>query len=444
MNRRTIAAAGAAAALCSALLNAPGVADAGTHAAARASTSASTWGNAQEVPGIAALNKGGFADVNSVSCPTAGDCGAGGDYADASLHQQAFVVSETNGTWRKAEEVPGSAALNTYGIASVSVVSCTSPGNCSAGGFYYVKAHDQQGFVVNETDGTWGTAQQVPGLSALNTERYAAITGISCTSPGNCGAGGYYSIPVDGFAYSEAFVVSEKNGTWGKAEEVPGTAALNAGGDAAVSSVSCAPAGNCSAGGAYAGTGTTEQAFVVNEVNGTWRKAEEVPGTAALNAGGDAAVSSVSCAPAGNCSAGGDYTGRIGKISGFEAFVVNEVNGTWRKAEEVPGTATLNKGIDAQTASVSCPSAGNCTAGGDYASKQSTQQVFVVSEANGTWGKAQEVPGTGTLNNAGFAGTFSLSCPSPGNCSAGGYYNYRASQQTHLQSVFVVSEMHRS
>jgi hypothetical protein len=33
--------------------------------------------------------------------------------------------------------------------------------------------------------------------------------------------------------------------------------------------VSCAPAGNCSAGGAYAGTGTAEQAFVVNEVNGT-------------------------------------------------------------------------------------------------------------------------------------------------------------------------------
>jgi hypothetical protein len=44
-----------------------------------------------------------------------------------------------------------------------------------------------------------------------------------------------------------------------------------------------------------------------------------VPGTATLNADGDAAVNSVSCAPAGTCSAGGDYTGG----SGGQAFVVS-------------------------------------------------------------------------------------------------------------------------
>ncbi|HEY2080324.1 MAG TPA: hypothetical protein VGH53_28690, partial [Streptosporangiaceae bacterium] len=39
---------------------------------------------------------------------------------------------------------------------------------------------------------------------------------------------------------------------WGKAQEVPGTAALNTGHRAGISSVSCASAGNCSAGGVYA------------------------------------------------------------------------------------------------------------------------------------------------------------------------------------------------
>jgi hypothetical protein len=73
-------------------------ASAETHRAgdARAAVSESTWGQAKEVPGTAALNAGGQADINSVSCAQAGYCSAGGSYVDASSHQQAFVVSDAN------------------------------------------------------------------------------------------------------------------------------------------------------------------------------------------------------------------------------------------------------------------------------------------------------------------------------------------------------------
>jgi YVTN family beta-propeller protein len=54
-------------------------------------------------------------------------------------------------------------------------------------------------------------------------------------------------------------------GTWHKAIEVPGIAALNKGGSSRVNSISCASAGNCSADGYYSGSGADEQAFVVNE-----------------------------------------------------------------------------------------------------------------------------------------------------------------------------------
>ena len=84
-----------------------------------------------------------------------------------------------------------------------------------------------------------------------------------------------------------------------------------------MASVSCATAGDCSAGGDYYAAGN--QAFVVTQANGTWGRAEEVPGTAALNTGGGAQVTSVSCAAAGQCSAGGYYDG-----SGHQAFVVTE------------------------------------------------------------------------------------------------------------------------
>jgi hypothetical protein len=173
--------------------------------------------------------------------------------------------------------------------------------------------------------------------------------------------------------------VSETGGKWGTAEEVPGTAALNKGGDAGIVSVSCASAGDCSAGGYYSSSSTanTYQAFAVSETAGKWGPAEEVPGTAALNKGGNAEISSVSCASPGNCSAGGTYSSSS-KV--YQAFVVTETGGKWGTAEEVPGTAALNKGGNAGITSVSCASAGNCSAGGSYKDSFGHTQVFVVSQ----------------------------------------------------------------
>ena len=112
-------------------------------------------------------------------------------------------------------------------------------------------------------------------------------------------------------------MVSQTHGTWHKAIEVPGTAALNQDGVAGIDSVSCTTPGNCSAGGSYTDSSFHQQAFVASQVNGTWHTAIEVPGTAALNQGGDAVLSSVSCASAGNCSAGGFYTD---SSAHFQAF----------------------------------------------------------------------------------------------------------------------------
>jgi hypothetical protein len=114
-------------------------------------------------------------------------------------------------------------------------------------------------------------------------------------------------------------VASETNGTWHAAIEVPGTGGLNQGGGAEVASVSCASAGNCAAAGGYIDGSGHRQAFVAGETSGTWHAAIEVPGTGTLNIGGSAGVASVSCAPAGNCAAGGSYTDRSGHLQAFVA-----------------------------------------------------------------------------------------------------------------------------
>jgi hypothetical protein len=223
-----------------------------------------TWRTAIEVPGTGALNKSGDASVTSVSCGSAGSCAVGRDYRDRS-GEQVFVASEREGSWRTAIEVPGTRALNKGGFAGVTSVSCASAGNCAAGGFYEGGAGPRgraaQAFVASERNGTWHIAIAVPGTRALNKLGNGGVTSVSCASAGNCLAGGYYT---DSSRHSQAFVASERNGTWHTAIQVPGTGALNNGGNAYVNSVSCAPAGHCAVGGPYEdGSGNT-QAFVAN------------------------------------------------------------------------------------------------------------------------------------------------------------------------------------
>jgi hypothetical protein len=431
--RRRLAAIVAAAA--AALL--AGAGPAAAQAAGARAVSGGAWGTAREVPGLAALNQGGFAGVLSMSCARAGTCSAGGDYTDSSGQTQAFVVSQVNGTWGKAEEVPGSAALNQDGYALVTSVSCARAGSCAAGGWYTDSSGGQQAFVVTQANGTWGTAQEVPGTAALNQGGYAFTGSVSCAPAGTCAAGGSYT---DSSGGQQAFVVSEAGGTWATAQQVPGTAALNQGGNAGISggyffggAVSCAAAGSCAAGGWYTDSSGNTQAFVVNETGGHWGTAQEVPGTAALNPIGSAGTTSVSCTPAGTCTAAGGYTDSTG--SG-QAFVASETNGTWGTAQQIPGTAALNQGGNADPVSVSCARAGSCALGGFYKDGSGHHQAFVVSQANGRWGTAQEVPGTAALNQGGHAFTNSVSCAPAGSCSAGGFYFDSAGHR----QAFVVNE----
>src|SRR5262249_13573453 len=191
-------------------------------------------------------------------------------------------------------------------------VSCGSPGNCSAGGFYTDKSGFKGAFVVGETNGTWGTAMKV--AAALNTGGDAAINSVSCASAGNCTAGGSYTSSSGGRTRVLAFVISETNGTWGTVQQVASAFKVSL-----INSVSCGAAGTSPAAG-YA----PPQAFAVNEKNGTWGTAQKV--AVALNTGHFALINSVSCASPGNCSAGGYYTD---SSSNAQAFGVSERNGAW-------------------------------------------------------------------------------------------------------------------
>jgi hypothetical protein len=424
MRRRlaVVALAGAAVAWGAGPLAVPGAASvwaataggATARADAGAVQTATSWGRAVYVPGLGVLNRGGNANVVSVSCTSAVNCSAGGYYRDQHHHDQGFVVTERHGSWGRAAELPGLGALNNTGNASVVSVSCTSAGNCSAGGTYRGGSSHASGFVATEKEGRWDRAIEVPGLGGLSPDGKAAVVSVSCAEAGNCAATGNYT---DSDGQQQGFVVNENNGRWGQAIEIPGLGTLD-NGSADATEVSCAAAGNCAAVGLYTDSAGHEQGFVADQQSGSWGQAIEVPGLGALNQGDGAAVLAVSCAAAGNCAAGGYYTDSSGNEQGF---VADRQAGSWGQAIEVPGLGALNETNNdplAYVGSLSCASPGNCLAGGDFGWPYSW--AFVASEKNGVWGQAIAVPGLGALVNGRWASLLSVSCASAGNCAIGG------------------------
>jgi hypothetical protein len=189
-------------------------------------------------------------DLSAVSCDALGDCEVGGNL----IPGDAFVVREKDFTWSGITTLPGFKQLNAGRDAALSAISCRTKGNCSAGGSYSDAKKRQQGFVASEKNGKWAKAIEVPGLGALNTLPSAAVQSVSCASPGNCAAGGTYYVPGE---YPHAFLVSELNGIWQRAQVPRGVAAPAAKSIAETDWVSCGAVGSCAAVGDYYNSGAT-------------------------------------------------------------------------------------------------------------------------------------------------------------------------------------------
>jgi hypothetical protein len=381
------------------------------------------WGNAREVPGTAALNKGGSAWVQAASCgkpgSAPGNCAIVGVYTDANHHTQTFVAGEKSGVWGTAIEVPGTASLNKGNGGQHPALACASPDNCAVTGSY-TDAHGQpQFFVADEKNGTWGNARvlsngHIPGV-------ITRAPSIACGTTGDCAVTGTYK--RDDNATLQAFVADERGGAWGPAITVPGSDGLNIGGAADGLSVSCAAAGVCTVAGDYTNVNGTRQALVADERSGAWGQAmpltvADIPGNPPSGAI-PAQASFASCASAGDCAVTGTYdASQIGHV-----FVADERNGTWTSGRALPGEATLaNSVVTTSASAISCADAGDCAVGGEFAGAGGPNASYVADERSGTWTTAQQLFGTADFNTASFADINAMSCAADGDCTVGGAY----------------------
>ena len=165
----------------------------------------------------------------------------------------------------------------------------------------------KQGFVVLERERPVG--QGDPGTRPRVAEAGATPTWCRCRAARRAVArpqGVTATAPVT----AKGFVTGEKNGVWSKAVEVPGLAALNTGGKARRQPGVGAPRGSKLRGRRDIHRRRRPCAGLrgQREERLAGARAIEVPGLGALNVGGSAGVSAVSCASAGDLHGpGGDY-----------------------------------------------------------------------------------------------------------------------------------------
>ena len=182
------------------------------------------------------LNYPSVARVQSVSCPSAGLCVAGGIWRDQYFDIEDFVSVYNGTSWSTSElgRDPGNVKVNSVSCASASF--CVAGGSLRTGDFSYSP-------FTSVFDGT-GWTDQSPWEWASGAT--SEVNSISCISASFCVAGGDH--PSINMATPQAFVSIFDGSNW-SFQDV--TASLNSGHSAKVNSVSCLSRSFCVAGGYF-------------------------------------------------------------------------------------------------------------------------------------------------------------------------------------------------
>ncbi len=176
--------------------------------------------------------------------------------------------------------------------------------------------------------------------------------------------------------------------------------------------LSCSSATQCAGGAGYTATPLNSPAALLALSGKKWTDTQAPLPAGAIAATQQATVASVACPAATTCFAGGHYR----DASGNQAMLLSWSGKTWTAAI-APLPAGANSNPDAVVSGISCPSPTWCTAVGQYDASPD-QYGLILRRSDGKWtATAAPVPtgaqALGALN--------AVSCPAASRCFAGGW-----------------------
>jgi hypothetical protein len=383
--------------------------------------------------------------LRSLDCAAAGKCVAVGRAGV----QHIVEASESGRKWSIGQlELPVDAApvVKLSGpLPSLDSLSCSSPRNCLAAGYYVAADRLTHPLLVAENGGNWSAGEDGAALLPANAtttpdSNQPDVGGwlslVSCPAAGECTAVGSYTNKDAGDS-DYPWVVSQSGGQWEPGAEALLPANASLGGDLTVGAspffgftgLSCQSVGNCTAVGGYENKQDDTEGLILRERNGVWSRGIKapLPPKAVPNSEPNEftnPITSLSCSAPGDCAAVGLY---VTHVSGtFHGYLLRERNEAWKASALVlPAKAKASEGVF--LTSVACRSSGNCIAVGSYVGGGKTHGL-IVRERGGKWQRAVNAALPKGAAPATKAHTFlnSVSCPSESACTAGGYYTDRS------------------
>jgi hypothetical protein len=378
-------------------------------------------------------NGGGLADI---ACSAPGDCSAVGRYTDAARLDHGVLFSELHGVWRRGVRMrlpanaitpprPKSGIVDLLGLASV---SCSSAGNCVAVGNYETDAEVWDALIVVQRGGRWSQAIAAPLPAGAPVEgQNAVLLSVTCNHARQCTAAGEY---VDPSGHQQSLLVSGSGDSWSAAPTPNAPSDANSDPNIIPSSIACATDGACAAVGTYINPLQNSLGLLLDESGGQWGSGTgaTLPSDAApAGTVGDQTVvlSSVACPLADSCTAVGWY---FDNDENGQGLVVTQKDGVWQPGAKVTLPTNAVDGLEKQSAGldwISCASFGNCLATGVYTDIGYNSQGLLLTESGGVWQSGQESPLPRNASGVQYAAADQSDCTGAGDCTVIGQYNNR-------------------
>jgi hypothetical protein len=365
------------------------------------SGSGSSWA-AAGVPFPTSGTISGENGPSSVSCATSSTCVAVGTYMDSNSGLHGLLIIGSGSSWT-ATQPPLPANADQTGSVELRSVTCPSPTQCEAVGWYDDSAGNMEGLVLSGVGASWHAMEVPLPADASTTLPNAALSSVACSSATSCIAVGSYQ---NSSGNTSGMLLTGAGTSW-TITEVPlpaGSSGYDEG------QVACSSS-QCAAFVGYNDSSGLQQGTLITEAGGSWT-ASQTPIPPNGPSGDQKELISFGCTLASSCTALGAY----GDDSGDpQVMVLTDAAGSWSTA-----AVTLPAGVSPswvsgpQPGAVACPSSTDCVIAGGY-----TASGLLISGSGSSWTATQVPTSAGTSNPV----VFGVACQSATTCVAVGTYN---------------------
>jgi hypothetical protein len=376
-----------------------------------------------------------------VSCTSSANCWAVGSYEErvsASADTELNQALHWNGRrWSKVS-TPDPAGTTRSDANALDGISCTSRANCWAvGGYSRFSRSGGSGFnmALHWNGRRWSTVatpQPKPGSPAGGRVLYS----LSCPSAGDCWAVGFDGILSGSGEVGLTEALHWNGRRWSKAV-TPNPGGTAEGDFSGLDSVRCMSARDCWAVGiATTSNGTLHTTLnLALRWNGRRWSQAIIPSPGGSAAGNFSELNGLSCVTASNCWAVGDYSDPADPRVGLSQAM--HWNGRRWSVVATPQPAGTAVDVSQPLNDVHCTSAANCWAVGDYRSIVGNAQSTLNQALHwdgAVWSLAV-TPNPGGSSNLDENALFGVRCVSAGNCWAVGERRHKGGAPPNVNQI---------